>query len=133
MFKHEITYTDFDGNKRTETLYFNLTKAELLNMELGTKGGMENLISRIVEEEDVPRIVELFSQIIDKSYGKKSDDGKRFMKSDEILKEFKETQAYSDFYFNLATDTEFAIDFINAIVPSELVQSDDSNKALPAN
>ena len=132
MFKHNITYTDFDGNERTETLYFNLTKAELLNMELGTAGGMENLINRIVEEEDIPRIVELFSQIIDKAYGKKSDDGKRFIKNAEILQEFKESQAYSDFYFNLATDTNFAVDFINGIVPSDLAPSNDQNKTLPA-
>lgn len=131
MYKKTITYKDFDGNERTEDLYFNLTKAELLNMELTTEGGMTQLINKITEEEDIPKLVKLFNQIIDKSYGQKSDDGKRFVKSREILDEFKQTQAYSDFYTNLLEDTQEAINFINNIIPKELVDT-SQNKTLPA-
>lgn len=121
MYKKTITYTDFDGNERTETHYFNLTKAELLNMELAQNGGMSKLIEEITQEEDVPRLVELFNEIVDKAYGKKSADGKRFVKSPEILDEFKQTQAYSDFYTELVTNTDLAIEFINNIIPKDLI------------
>lgn len=121
MYNKTITYTDFDGNERTETFYFNLTKAELLNMELAQSGGMTKLIEKITQEEDIPKLVNLFNSIIDKAYGKKSDDGKRFIKSQEILDEFKQTQAYSDFYTELVTNTDLAIEFINNIIPKDLV------------
>lgn len=121
MYKKTITYTDFDGNERTETCYFNLTKAELLNMELAQTGGMTKLIEKITEEEDIPKLVDLFNKIIDKAYGKKSDDGKRFIKSQEILDEFKQTQAYSDFYTELVTNTDLAIEFVNSIIPKDLI------------
>lgn len=123
MYKKTITYNDFNGNERTETFYFNLTKAELLQMELAQEGGMSNLIEKITNAEDVPRLVELFNTIIDKSYGQKSEDGKRFIKSEEVLEAFKQTQAYSDFYTELVTNTDLAVEFVNNIVPKDLINS----------
>ncbi len=123
MYKKTITYNDFDGNERTESFYFNLTKAELIQMELTQEGGMSNLIEKVTNAEDIPRLVELFNIIIDKSYGKKSEDGKYFIKNEEVLQEFKQSQAYSDFYTELVTNTDLAVEFVNNIIPKDLLDS----------
>jgi hypothetical protein len=112
-----MTYTDYDGNQRTEDFYFNLSKAEVMEWELGTTGGMQKMIERIVAEQDTKRIVELFKEIILKAYGEKSADGKRFVKSKEITDAFVQTEAYSDLFMELSTDSEAAASFINGIVP----------------
>lgn len=117
MLKKTMTYTDYDGNQRTEDFYFNLSKAEVMEWELGTTGGMQKMIERIVAEQDTKRIVELFKEIILKAYGEKSADGKRFVKSKEITESFAQTEAYSDLFMELSTDSEAAASFINGIVP----------------
>lgn len=119
MLKKTITYTDFDGNERTENIYFNLTKAELAEWELTTNGGMVQKLQAIAQSNDGPTITKAFKDIIRKSYGKKSDDGRTFMKSDEIFKEFEATQAYSDLFVELVTDVDKATAFINAIMPND--------------
>lgn len=129
MLKKVITYTDYDGETRTETHWFNLTKAEILEMELLTKGGMEKMIQNIVETQDVPSLVKLFKKLIDKSYGIKSPDGKRFIKNPEDLKEFKETEAYSELFMELATDSDAASKFIEGIVPSGIDINDPEVRA----
>ena len=129
MLKKVITYTDYDGETRTETHWFNLTKAEILEMELLTKGGMEKMIQNIVETQDVPSLVKLFKTLIDKSYGVKSPDGKRFIKNPEDLKEFKETEAYSELFMELATDSDAASKFIEGIVPSGIDINDPEVRA----
>jgi len=118
MFKKTITYTDFDGNERTEDFYFNLTKAEVTEMELSAKGGLVKQLQKIVAEQDSKRIVEIFKDLILKAYGEKSPDGRRFVKNDEIRDSFSQTGAYSDLFMELATDAELASTFINGIVPS---------------
>jgi len=120
MFKKTITYTDFDGNERTEDFYFNLTKAEVTEMELSAKGGLVKQLQKIVAEQDSKRIVEIFKDLILKAYGEKSPDGRRFVKNDEIRDSFSQTGAYSDLFMELATDAELASTFINGIVPSNL-------------
>ena len=80
MFKKTITYTDYDGNERTEDFYFNLTKAELLDMEMSTEGGLEKMINKIISTKDTVKIIAVFKDLIAKSYGEKSADGKRFIK-----------------------------------------------------
>lgn len=129
MLKKVITYTDYDGETRTETHWFNLTKAEILEMELLTKGGMEKMIQNIVETQDIPSLVKLFKKLIDKSYGIKSPDGKRFIKNPEDLKEFKETEAYSELFMELATDSDAASKFIEGIVPSGIDINDPEVRA----
>lgn len=118
MFKKTITYTDFDGNERTEDFYFNLTKAEVTEMELSAKGGLVKQLQKIVAEQDSKRIVEIFKDLILKAYGEKSPDGRRFVKNDEIRDSFSQSGAYSDLFMELATDAELASTFINGIVPS---------------
>lgn len=117
MHKRTMTYVDYDGNQRTEDFYFNLTKAELTEMELSTKGGLEKMINNIIAEQDGKRIVETFKDLILRSYGKKSPDGRRFMKSPEIAAEFSQTEAYSDLFMLLATNADEAQKFVNGIVP----------------
>lgn len=117
MIKKTIKYVDFDGNEREEDFFFNLTKAECAEMELTTDGGMERYIKKIIDEKNNKKIVEIFKDIILRSYGEKSLDGKRFMKSPEITASFAATEAYSELFMELSTDSEAATKFINGIVP----------------
>lgn len=116
MFKKKITYVDYDGNERTEELLFNLTKAELVEMELSESGGMEKMLKRIIAEQDTKEIVKIIKDIILKSYGKKSDDGRRFIKNEELSKEFSQTEAYSVLFLELLQDEKEAAKFINGLV-----------------
>ena len=120
MIKKTITYTDYNGVSRTEDFWFNLTTAELMKMELGTRGGFSEMITRIVQANDVPTMMKVFDDFIRKSYGQKSPDGKRFIKSEAITEEFCQTEAYSNLYIEFITDTDKAIEFMNGIVPAEI-------------
>lgn len=121
MYSKKITYVDYNGVERKETFYFNLSKAELLEMEMGTNGGYENFLKRIIETKDRAKLTQIFKEIILKSYGIKSDDGKRFIKSPKIVEEFTQTEAYSELFTELATNTESATAFINGIMPQALI------------
>ncbi len=110
-------YIDFNGVEREETFYFNLTKAELTEWELGVTGGLSQMVEKITAAKDVPALAKLFKDIVLKAYGVKSDDGRRFIKSDELTTEFTQTQAYSDIYMELAQDDQKAAAFINSIIP----------------
>lgn len=117
MLKKTITYTDYDGVERTEDFFFNLSKAEVAEMELSNQGGMEKMLQQIAMTQDRKRLVELFKEIILKAYGEKSMDGRRFIKSKELSEAFSQTEAYSELFMQLATDTEAASKFINGIMP----------------
>ncbi len=123
MLKKTISYVDYDGNERTEDFYFNLTKAELLEMSLSTAGGLDKYIEKITKTQDTPKLIELFKDIIIRSYGVKSDDGKRFIKNQEITEEFTQTEAYSDLFMTLATNDKEAADFLNGIIPKSLLDA----------
>ena len=120
MLKKTITYLDYNGNQRTEDFYFNLSKAEIMEMEMGTTGGLAEMISRIVAAQDAPAIIKIFKDLVLKAYGVKSADGKRFIKSDEIAAEFAQTEAYSELFMELATDADSAAKFVNGIVPADV-------------
>lgn len=120
MLKKTITYTDYNGVERKEDFYFNLTKAEITEMELGTTGGLAEMIQRVVDAQDGPTIMKIFKELILKAYGEKSQDGKRFIKSEEISDAFTQTEAYSILFMELATDAEAAANFVNGIVPADL-------------
>lgn len=132
MLKKTITYTDYDGVQRTEDFYFNLSKAEIAEMELSTAGGLDKTINRIVAEQDGKRIIALFKDLVLKSYGKKSDDGRRFIKSQELRDEFSQTEAYSDLFMELATDADAAAAFVNGIVPDMSSVQAKAPAALPS-
>ena len=118
MLKKTITYTDYNGVERTEDFYFNLSKAELAEMELSVDGGMSKMIENISKTNDIPSVVKFFKEIILKSYGEKSEDGKRFKKSEELSESFSQTEAYSEMFMELVTDAEKAAEFAEAIIPN---------------
>lgn len=118
MIKKTITYADYNGVERTEDFYFNLTKAEIMEMEMSTSGGLAEMITRIVAAQDAPAIIKIFKDLILKAYGVKSPDGKRFMKSKEISEEFEQTEAYSQLFMELVTNTDAASAFVNGIIPA---------------
>lgn len=112
-----MTYTDYDGNERTEDFYFNLTKAEVTEMEMSKTGGLVKVIEKIVAEQDAAKIIDIFKDLILRAYGEKSLDGRRFVKSQEIRESFAQTEAYSDLFMELATDATAATAFVNGITP----------------
>lgn len=117
MLKKTVTYTDYNGVERTEDFYFNLTKAELTEMELSTEGGLEAMIRKIVAEKNAPAIIKIFKELVLKAYGEKSPDGRRFIKNDEVRDAFSQTEAYSEIFMELATDADAAAAFVNGITP----------------
>jgi hypothetical protein len=117
MLKQTITYTDYDGNKRTEDFYFNLSKAEVAEMEMSAEGGLTKTLEKIVAEQDGKRIIEMFKDLILKAYGEKSLDGKRFIKSKELSEAFSQTEAYSELFMELAMNAEASAAFVNGIIP----------------
>ena len=120
MLKKAITYTDYNGNQRTEDFYFNLSKAELMEMEMGTSGGLSSFVERIIAAQDTPEMIKIFKELILKAYGEKSPDGKRFVKSKELSEEFSQTEAFSELFMELALNSESASAFVNGIIPRDL-------------
>lgn len=120
MLKKAITYVDYNGVERTESFYFNLSKAELIEMEYGTVGTFTSMIQNIIDAQDEPELIKLFKSLILKSYGKKSADGRRFEKSEEISKDFSETEAYVILFMELARDSKAASEFVNGLIPADI-------------
>lgn len=131
MLKKTISYTDYNGDTRTEDFYFNLTKAELMELELSETGGFTTMVSKIISSQDVPTMMRIFKEFILKSYGEKSADGKRFKKSKELSDAFSQTEAYSSLFMELVSDADAAGKFFNGIVPADVALSADSK--LPDN
>lgn len=120
MVKKTITYTDYNGVERTEDFYFNLTKAELMEMQLSMEGGMRAYIQRIMAAKSQLELVNLFKKILLLSYGKKSDDGRLFLKNDTIRAEFEAHPVYSQIYMELSLNEEKAAEFINGLIPADM-------------
>lgn len=131
MLKKTITYQDYNGVERTEDFYFNLSKAEIMEMEMGTTGGLSEMLQRIVASQDVPAIIKIFKDLVLKAYGVKSPDGKRFIKSEELSTEFSQTEAYSQLFMELATNAEAGSKFVNGIVPSDVSKPASNATMLP--
>lgn len=127
MLKRDITFEDYDGKPVTETFYFNLNKAELLEMELSS-GGMQDKIKEIVAANDVKSIMAVFKEILLASVGRKSEDGRRFIKNDEIRDDFQQSNAYPTMFVELATNDKSASEFINGLLPADLVQQVQASK-----
>lgn len=122
MLKKTITYEDFNGEEVSEDFYFHLSKAELVEMELSHKDGLGAALQRIVAAEDGKAIIKEFKGIILGAYGKRSEDGRRFIKSQILRDEFESSEAYSTLFVELVTDTDAAIEFINGIVPKNMAE-----------
>lgn len=124
MIKKTITYKDYNDVERTEDYYFNLTKAELAEMELSVDGGFAEMAQRIADAKDGPSLVKLFKELILKSYGEKSADGRKFNKLDEkgnsLAIGFSQTEAYSILFMELANDADAAAKFFAGVIPADL-------------
>lgn len=117
MLIKKIKYTDYDGNERTETFYFNLSRSEIAELQLTYPGGYAQYIERTVDSKDRPKLMEMFKDIIMRSYGEKSEDGRRLVKSQELSTAFKQTEAYDELFMELITDPNAAIGFITGVLP----------------
>lgn len=125
MLKKSITYTDYNGTERTEDFYFNFNKAELIEMETSVNGGLSQIIENVSKTSDVPELMKIFKKLVLDAYGEKSADGKRFIKSEQLRTEFEQTEAYSQLFVELATNSDAAVEFFNGIIPKNL-QGDTS-------
>lgn len=121
MLKKTFTFTDYNGTERTEDHYFNLSKAEILELELSVDGGIGAKIERIVSAQSAPEIFKTFKELILLSYGVKSADGRRFIKNQEIRDDFVQTEAYSQLVMELATDDKAGANFLQGIMPKDIV------------
>jgi hypothetical protein len=134
MYRDHRTYVDFNGVERTEDFYFNLSKAEIADMELSTTGGIKDMVNKILEAKDQAKLVSLFKDLIRMAYGVKSEDGRNFIKNDKVREDYFSTNAYSDLYMELATNDQFASQFFEAILPVTAEDSEpntDNAKELP--
>lgn len=129
MLKRDITYENFDGEKVTEPFYFNLTKTELLEMQIDYEGGMEALIKQIIRTEDIKSLVGLFKKVVLASYGVRSDDGKRFIKNDQLREEFTQMAAFDALFMELATDEGAAATFVIGVVPQGMKEEIEKEAA----
>ena len=120
MLKKTITYVDYNGTERTEDFYFNLSKAEIMEMEMGTTGGLAEMIKKVVDAKDATAIIKIFKDLVLKAYGEKSLDGRRFIKSEALSNEFSQTEAYAQIFMELATDADKASEFVKGIIPADI-------------
>ena len=127
MVVEKIKYTDFFGLVSDEVFMFNLTEAEITEMELTTDGGLSDSIKKIIAAQDTPEIIKVFKMLLLKSYGEKSADGRRFVKSEKLSEEFSQTNAYSQLFMKLATDDKAAVAFINGIMPDSMQEKAAGN------
>ena len=134
MLKETITYIDYNGESRTEDHYFNLTEAEITKMQLGVDGGLSESLMKIKNDNNVPEMMNFFEDLIKRSYGRKTTDG-RFVKKLEYYEEFESSEAYSEFFMKLLSDADVAARFTNGIIPAKLLErvNEQQNKAIPAN
>lgn len=122
MLKKTITYEDFNGETTSEDLFFHLSKAELVELEMSHEGGLSASLQKIVDSKDGKAIIAEFKNIILSSYGKKSEDGRRFIKNQTLREEFESSEAYSTLFMELVTDTDAAVEFINGVIPKGMVE-----------
>lgn len=120
MFKETLTYTNYNDEEVTEDLYFNLSKAELLEMNFEAKGGLENYLKSIINARDVQTLAKLFKELLLRSYGVKDPEGRKFIKSEDLRKDFECSIPYEILYTRYSTDAEAAAKFVNGIMPADL-------------
>lgn len=130
MYAKTIKYTDYNGNQREETFYFNLSRSELIDLEWRTPGGLEAYMKSIMASLDGQKLADMFKMLIEKSYGVKDLDGRRFIKNEQVLRNFTETPAYDELFVQLATDDKAAAEFVNGIFPKEAVEAARKQKEM---
>lgn len=127
MFSRTFEYKGYDGEMRKETWWFNLSETELYKLELGTVGGVNGMMNRMLREEQPDKIVDMFEKIILTSVGERSADGRRFLKKPrpgmpwgEVAEDFRETPAYDQLFIELVSDGTKVSDFLKGAIPEEL-------------
>ena len=120
MIKKTITYEDFNGGKQTEDVYFHLSKTELIDLEYSFEGGLTEILPELIKDKNIPKILELFKSIILKSYGKRSEDGRTFIKNEEEAQEFLKSPVFDALFMELLSSPETATAFIGGIIPKDL-------------
>ena len=118
MIKQDITYTNFEGEQETETLYFHLNKVELMEMQVSEKRGLAQYITDIQKAENNKEIFRLFKEIVLRAYGERSEDGKKFIKNERLREEFEGSLAYEELMVKIVTEADFAAKFVNGIMPA---------------
>jgi hypothetical protein len=131
LLKKTITYEDFNGETTTEDLFFHLSKAELVELEMSHEGGLSVSLQKIIESQDGKAIIAEFKSIILGSYGKKSEDGRRFIKNQALRDEFESSEAYSTLFMELVTNTDSAVEFINGVIPKGMVEEAERVSQVP--
>lgn len=126
MYKITKKYEDYNGVEKEEDFYFNLTKADILKMELSEDGGMDKRLDRLIKTQDMKEAIKVFEGIMLMAYGVKTDDG-RFIKNDEVREKFVQSAAYSEIFMEIATDPEKAQAFVNGVIPKL-----DNESSIPA-
>lgn len=132
MLKRTIKYEDYNGEQREENFFFSLNKAELLRMNMSKRGGMSTYLQNLADEKDPEKLTKIFEEMILTAYGVKSDDGTRFIKSPEVVTDFKNSAAYSELFYELATDTDKFIDFVIGIIPADMADEIRKNGGIEA-
>lgn len=120
MIKKTVTYKDLNGKERTETFYFHYFESEIMDMEMSEEGGLAERIQRIIDAKDQASLLKVIKKFVVDAYGVKSDDGRRFNKSQEVKDAFVECPAYSKIYMELLTNDEMAAEFVNKVVPEDM-------------
>lgn len=135
MYKKNITYVDYNGQTRTEPFYFNLTQAEIVELEYGTQGTFTGVVQKIIDTQDTPQLMKYFKELIMLAYGEKSADGRRFIKSKELSEAFTQTPAYSELVMEFFRDPNAASDFVNGIAPDGIDKSrfEEARKEIETN
>jgi len=129
MLKREIKFEDFDGNQSSDIFYFNISKPELVELEVEHEGGFGKMLESIVETKNNKELIKKFKDIVLLAYGVKSEDGKRFIKSDQLREEFSQTAAYNELFMELATDDNAAVQFLTAVLPKDIAGEVNSVKS----
>lgn len=120
MLKKRITYTNFEDEEVTETFYFNLTKADLMEMEVSKRGGLNGYIERIQETNDAGLVFEELKSLMSRSVGRLAPDGRGFSRSQQIRDEFMNSEAFSNFILEMLTDPQLAAEFIQGLIPKNI-------------
>lgn len=136
MIKMNVSAETFDGDMVTETLWFHMNKVDLIELQQSEPGGftdtLQAFMSRKPEDwtmSDKFKLFDFFRAMVDKAYGERSSDGKRFRKSPEILANFKDSIFYDEFVLSLLEDEEKSIKFFNGVMPKSLIEQ--AKKARP--
>lgn len=134
MYAKQIKYTDYNGRERTEIFHFHLNKVELLDLDLEYEGGLVKFLEEVRESEDGKNAVKFIKKLIYRSYGEKSEDGKFFRKTDsngeKLVDRFIETEAYVELFYELGSNTEAAIAFVNGVIPRKIAEEIQSNPGI---